>query len=119
VGTLRSDVNAYRVSIRKHLLAGTPEAKDAAEKKMIAGLDAIAKDRKTYEPMISSPEERAIYNDWAKAWGSYHVGAEQVTARLQRGRQSPIAPIQTESVSRISSMTLPSFLPERTSTWKE
>jgi len=79
LGALRADVNAYRSSVRDHLLGDTAEEKAAAEKKMAANLEKIDKDRKTYEPMISSPEERTIYNDWVQTWGEYRKGADEVT----------------------------------------
>jgi methyl-accepting chemotaxis protein len=79
LGALRSDINAYRTSIRDHLLGVTAEEKAAAEKRMAVNLEKIDKDRKSYEPMISSPEERAIYSDWAQAWGEYRKGIDEVT----------------------------------------
>jgi methyl-accepting chemotaxis protein len=90
LGVLRSNINGYRAAVRDHLLGDTSEAKDAAEKKMTAILDVIAKARKSYETMISSPEERAIYNDWGQAWGGYVKGAEGVVemSRKSIGRSA-------------------------------
>ena len=79
LGALRADVNAYRSSIRDHLLGETADEKAAAAKKMAANLDKIEKDRKDYEPMISSPEERAVYGDWGRIWGEYRKGIDEVT----------------------------------------
>jgi methyl-accepting chemotaxis protein len=36
--------------------------------------------RQAYEPMITSPEERALYNEWSKIWDDYKKGTEQVMA---------------------------------------
>ncbi len=53
------------------MLAETVEDKEAVEKT----LGRVAEDnlmiRKTYEAMISSPEERALYDDWSKRWQAY------------------------------------------------
>ena len=78
LGALRADINAYRSSIRDHLLGETAEEKAAAEKKMAADIETIKKDRKSYEPVIASPEERAIYNDWTRVWEEYRKGVDEV-----------------------------------------
>lgn len=78
LGALRADINAYRSSIRDHLLGETAEEKAAAEKKMAADIEKIKKDRKSYEPVIASPEERAIYNDWTRVWEEYRKGVDEV-----------------------------------------
>jgi methyl-accepting chemotaxis protein len=78
LGALRSDVNVYRAVARDHLLSATSEAKAEIETKMAASLAAVTKGRNTYEPMISSPEERAIYTSWSEVWGNYLKGMEEV-----------------------------------------
>jgi methyl-accepting chemotaxis protein len=78
LGDLRADINLFRVALRAHCMAETLEAKDAAEKRLSGILDSIAKHRKKYEPMISTPEERAIYHDWSRAWDKYMKGVEEV-----------------------------------------
>jgi len=79
LGALRADINAYRSAIRDHLLGETADEKAAAAKKMAANLGRIEKDRKDYEPMISSAEERAIYTDWSRIWEDYRKGVDEVT----------------------------------------
>jgi methyl-accepting chemotaxis protein len=78
LGDLRADINLFRVALRAHCMAETLEAKDAGEKRLSGILDSIAKHRKKYEPMISTPEERAIYQDWSRAWDKYMKGVEEV-----------------------------------------
>jgi len=79
LGALRADINAYRSAIRDHLLGETADEKAAAAKKMAANLGRIEKDRKDYEPMISSAEEREIYTDWSRIWEDYRKGVDEVT----------------------------------------
>ncbi|MET0220614.1 MAG: methyl-accepting chemotaxis protein [Tardiphaga sp.] len=78
IGELRADINLLRIALRSQVMAETTEAKQAADKRIAGVLDAIDKDRKTYEPMITSPEEQAVYNEWKKAWEKYIVGVRQV-----------------------------------------
>jgi methyl-accepting chemotaxis protein len=78
IGELRANINLLRVALRAHVMAETAETKQAAEKRVNSILDTILKDRKAYEPMISSAEERTIYTNWVQAWDKYVVAVRQV-----------------------------------------
>lgn len=52
---------------------------------MAESLEKIDKDRRAYEQMISSPEERAIYNDWSRTWREYRKGVDEVTDASLKG----------------------------------
>ena len=41
---------------------------------------ATPKSARHYEPMITSPEERALYNEWSKTWDEYRKGTQEVIA---------------------------------------
>ena len=62
LGELRAGVITYRNVIREHMLGETIEEKDAAEKTLQGVVESNAKIRRTYEPMITSPEERKADN---------------------------------------------------------
>ena len=78
IGELRADINLLRIALRAHVMAETADAKQAADKRVGGILDTISKDRKAYEPMITSAEERAIYDNWVTAWEKYVVAIKQV-----------------------------------------
>jgi len=80
LGDLRAGVITYRNVIREHMLAETIEEKDAAEKILATVIESNAKIRQSYEQLITSPEERALYNEWVKLWESYKKGTEEVMA---------------------------------------
>jgi methyl-accepting chemotaxis protein len=80
LGDLRAGVITYRNVIREHMLAETLEEKLANEKTLATVIESNAKIRVAYEPMITSPEERALYNEWVKLWESYKKGTEEVMA---------------------------------------
>ena len=80
LGDLRAGVITYRNVIREHMLSQTPEEKLAMEKTLATVVESNAKIRAAYEPMITSPEERALYNEWVKLWESYKKGTEEVMA---------------------------------------
>jgi methyl-accepting chemotaxis protein len=80
LGSIRADVNELRVALRLHLMQDTAEGKDAAEKRLTGLRERIEKTRKVYEPLITSAEERGIYEQWTRAWGEYLNGAQEVMA---------------------------------------
>ena len=80
LGDLRAGVITYRNVIREHMLSETLEEKLAMEKTLATVIEANSKFRATYEPMITSPEERALYAEWSKLWDKYKAGTQEVMA---------------------------------------
>jgi methyl-accepting chemotaxis protein len=62
------------------MLAESLDDKLATEKTAATVSEALAKVRSKYEAMISSPEERALYNQWSRLWDDYKKGTEEVMA---------------------------------------
>jgi methyl-accepting chemotaxis protein len=80
LGDLRAGVITYRNVIREHMLVPTMEEKQAMEKTLAMVVESNAKIRATYEPMITSSEERALYSEWVRLWESYKSGTQEVMA---------------------------------------
>ena len=80
LGDLRAGVITYRNVIRQHMLSETLEDKEAMEKTLATVVESNAKIRQSYETMITSPEERKLYNDWVQLWESYKKGTQEVMA---------------------------------------
>ncbi len=80
LGDLRAGVITYRNVIREHMLAETLAEKEAAEKILATVVESNTKIRQSYEPMITSPEERRLYNEWVSVWESYKKGTQEVMA---------------------------------------
>ncbi|CAL76376.1 putative sensory transducer protein; putative signal peptide [Bradyrhizobium sp. ORS 278] len=78
LGELRAATITYRNVVREHMLAESLEDKLAQEKTGALTLDAVGKALKTYEPMMTSAEERAIYQNWKGTWDRYLAGAQKV-----------------------------------------
>src|SRR6202171_3492972 len=80
LGELRAGVITYRTVIREHMLAETLDEKQAAEKTLAGVVESNNKIRAAYEPLISSPEERALYREWSESWDKYKAGTQDVMA---------------------------------------
>jgi len=68
----------YRVAELQHVLADTPAAMQKYEKDMADLMATITKNRAIYEKMISSPEEKAIYDNFSKKFDAYMVEHEKL-----------------------------------------
>jgi len=104
LGELRASVITYRNVIRQHMLSETLEEKLANEKTAGTVIEALSKARKAYELMITSPEERKLYEDWGKLWDEYKKGTEDVMAlsRKEAGKVPHDAQeLNTKTVNKI------------------
>jgi methyl-accepting chemotaxis protein len=88
LGELNAGVINTRNVVREHLLGETAEEKAETEKMLAGIIERNTKTRQTYEPLITSPEERAIYNEWVSNWDNYKRRVEEVLAlsRKEVGR---------------------------------
>ncbi|WP_298878552.1 methyl-accepting chemotaxis protein [uncultured Bradyrhizobium sp.] len=86
LGSMRADINELRVALRLHVMQDTLEGKEAAEKRLASLQARIETTRKVYEPLITSAEERSLYQQWTKAWADYLTGVQDVMAL---SRKSP------------------------------
>jgi methyl-accepting chemotaxis protein len=99
LGELRTDINLFRIALRAHVMAETPEDKAAADKRLAGILVTIANDRKTYEPLVTSAQERLIYDNWSRAWDKYMKGVEGVVD-LSRKSVGRIPHEASEAISK-------------------
>jgi methyl-accepting chemotaxis protein len=84
LGALNAGVTGYRATLRSHMLAETLEEKELIEKTLENITQNNARIRKSYEAMISSLEERALYADWSKRWDKYQASAAKVVELSRR-----------------------------------
>jgi len=84
VGELRTQSARYRAVLRDYLTE--PDEKFMAD--IQRNLDARAKDyataNKAYEPLISSPEEAALYKELSETWKTFLEAADEVIAHARK-----------------------------------
>ncbi|CAN5193156.1 methyl-accepting chemotaxis protein [soil metagenome] len=85
VGELRTQSARYRAVLRDYLTE--PDEKFMAD--IQRNLDARVKDydtaNKAYEPLISSPEEAALYKELSATWKTFLDAAAEVVAHARKG----------------------------------
>ncbi|MCJ2119265.1 methyl-accepting chemotaxis protein [Methylobacterium sp. J-001] len=80
-GQMRELASEVRIKqLRLLILSDTPAHLAENEAKLATTHEKLAQARKTYEPLISSKEERALYDAFASAWRRF----EQVDAEMRR-----------------------------------
>ncbi len=85
LGELRSAINLNRAQLRAYMTADTAEERDNLDRNMKATLAVITTARRSYETMISSADERALFESWSRAWEQYLKTADGVLDVLRAG----------------------------------
>jgi methyl-accepting chemotaxis protein len=105
LGDLRAGAITYRNVMREHMLAETLDEKLAAEKTLATAVESNTKIRATYEALISSPDERALYAEWSKLWDEYRNLTQEVMALSRKAAgQTPheAHELNTKTVNKIA-----------------
>ncbi|TXN29097.1 HAMP domain-containing protein [Methylobacterium sp. WL30] len=89
VNTISTTTRDVRVKLYRFVVASeTPQALEKNEDSLRTSLKTIDGLRRTYEPLISSPEEKAIYDTFAPLWTRYTEGQENVIGLMKAGRKA-------------------------------
>jgi methyl-accepting chemotaxis protein len=80
LGALKSSTITYRTTVRAHMLGETAADKDAMDKRLVETVNEISATLKAYQKMISSADERALYDTWTAKWEDYMKGAKEVVS---------------------------------------
>ncbi|WP_315834421.1 methyl-accepting chemotaxis protein [Bradyrhizobium prioriisuperbiae] len=78
LGELRANTITYRSVVRAHVMATDEAGKAAQEKRLAAMMEAMDKSRRAYEPLIASPEEQALYDEFRKTWTDFSSGVQDL-----------------------------------------
>lgn len=84
INTATSD---FRIAEAKHVGTSDEAIMKEAEKDLVSVTQMIASFRATYEPLISSPEEKELYKRFSDEWNSYMKNHEEFLA-LSRQNQN-------------------------------
>lgn len=87
LGRIQLDTTSERRFELNHILETNGAGIKAAETSMDASLKALGEDEKTYEPLISSDEERNLYNSFRSSWDKYLAVRERVLDLSRDGKK--------------------------------
>jgi methyl-accepting chemotaxis protein len=87
IGRINTAAGDFRVAEEMHVLQTTDDGMAAQEKVMDGVTATITGLRATYEPLISSDEERGLYQEFSALWDQYMAVHKDVLA-LSRANQN-------------------------------
>ena len=89
VNELKTAASEVRIKqLRLLSLSDTPAHLAENEASLAATHAMLETTRKVYEPLISSPEERAIYESFAADWGQFERADREMRRLMEEGRQA-------------------------------
>jgi methyl-accepting chemotaxis protein len=78
LGELRAATITYRAIVRSHLLAADEATRQVQEDLLAKWINNTDNARKAYEPLITTAEERALYDEFSASWAEYLAGVKEV-----------------------------------------
>ena len=78
LGELRAATIPYRAIVRSHLLAADEATRQVQEDLLAKWINNTNNARKAYEPLITTAEERALYDEFSASWAEYLAGVKEV-----------------------------------------
>ena len=85
IGRVDHSAQSYRRNQLHYMGVTDANERQEAVKNMDKALDGFEKARALYVPMISSPQEKDIYEDFAAKWEEYIKTAKGTLAAVDRG----------------------------------
>ena len=85
LGEMRTQASRHRSNLRDHILASDAKGRAEADTRLENRVKDFENAGKRYEPLIASPEEKALYNEATAAWQGYRKAADEVAAVSRKG----------------------------------
>ncbi|MGE5546199.1 MAG: methyl-accepting chemotaxis protein [Solirubrobacterales bacterium] len=99
-GALDAVTARFRVGEARHILAENDEAMRAMDKVLDERAQQVTELRAKYEPVITSSEERALYNEFVRQWDGYlRVDKELMALSRQHANAEAQALLNGESLT--------------------
>ncbi|GJE78010.1 MULTISPECIES: methyl-accepting chemotaxis protein [Methylorubrum] len=89
LGDISTATRDERVKTYRYVsTSDTPQLLAENEKSVRASQKTLADLRRAYEPLIASPEERAVYERFSATWATYTTRLEEIVGLMQAGRRA-------------------------------
>ncbi|MGO4716225.1 methyl-accepting chemotaxis protein [Bradyrhizobium sp. 2TAF24] len=85
LGELRVQSARYRAILRDHMLITDPKAKSGIDKLLDDRIQEFERAAAKYQTLITSAEERALYDELNKLWQDYRRAASEVAELAKKG----------------------------------
>jgi methyl-accepting chemotaxis protein len=78
----------YTTSLLRHVLTSEPKMLASIDKDLGERVGKLAEARAAYEPLITSPEERALYESFSTSWAEFMATVEPILALSRAGQKA-------------------------------
>src|SRR6202040_2395443 len=78
----------YRAIVRSHLLASDEATRQVQEDLLAKWINNTSNARKAYEPLITTAEERALYDEFSASWAEYLAGVKEVLVMSRKNEDN-------------------------------
>jgi methyl-accepting chemotaxis protein len=103
---VRAGANDVRRQHLRYVLAKTPEAIAEIEGRLTKAMKSTQDAMAVYEPLISSPEEHALYQKFADGWAKYQQSGDDILRFSKAGNKDrAIELLQNESYEQFGELT--------------
>jgi len=99
ISEMRIQAARYRAILRDHMLITEAKAKASIDKNLEARVVEYNKAMKAYEPLISSPAERALVDQLGKLWAEYLKAAGETIELSKVGNLAQAVVVNTEKAT--------------------
>ncbi len=106
LGRLNAAVSDFRIKQWRHIASESPEDAQRIEAMVDSTLTTIAASRTRYEALVTSPEERAAYDEFGKHFDAYLANWRDVVLPVSRTRdtKTALAAVTGESKNRFDAV---------------
>jgi methyl-accepting chemotaxis protein len=85
LGEARAAANLNRAGVRAYMASDDADERAIVDRGMKQTVDTIEGARRSYEKMISSEEDRALFEGWSRNWDAYNKATDGVSELIRRG----------------------------------
>ncbi|CAO4134660.1 hypothetical protein OFEAOIEE_LOCUS2394 [Methylorubrum extorquens] len=78
----------YTTSLLRHILTDEPQMLAGVDKDLVDRARKVEQVSKTYQTLISSPEERALYETFRREWQTFMTAAEPILVASRTGEKA-------------------------------
>jgi methyl-accepting chemotaxis protein len=98
IGALKGAAIEYAGTVPIHILNTDDAAMASIERDLKAKLAEVQKARAAYEPLISSSEERRLYDDFARSWTVYQREIETVLEHSRKNDNTAARDLNSRAI---------------------
>src|SRR6516164_1850944 len=84
LGEARAAANLNRAGVRAYMASDDADERAIVDRGMKQTVDTIEGARRSYEKMISSEEDRALFEGWSRNWDAYNKATDGVSELIRR-----------------------------------